>query len=119
MATMPTSPDFASIKVRKRFAVAMAKSPISYAQQVQKRPGEEWVIEASLPPMTESQATAWVTWLLAQQGMYNTFNLDVSDYDAGASGETTVAFRLADNDTGWDIGDAKIFGIKFNAFQAQ
>lgn len=119
MATMPTTPKFKAISVRKNFAVSMAKSPASFAQQVQKRAGEEWVLSATLPPLTEAQATAWVTWLLAQEGMYNTFNLDVSDYDAGASGETTVAFRLDANDNGWSIGDAMTFGIQFSAFQAQ
>jgi hypothetical protein len=119
MAVIPSTPSFKTIRVRKRFAVAIAKSPISYAQQAHKRSGEEWIIEAELPPLTESQATAWITWLLAQEGSYNTFSLDVSEWDASASGDTSITFRLADNDTGWTIGEAMTFGIKFNAYQAQ
>lgn len=119
MATIPTTPGFKTFNLGKRFSVFKAKSPASYAQQLQKRAGEEWFFSAALPPVTESQATAWITWLLAQEGMYNTFTLDVSDYDGGASGETSITFRLDKNDNAWSIADAMIFGIQFSATQAQ
>lgn len=119
MASIPTSPGFRRVTLRKNYAISMAKSPVSFAQQLQDRGGEEWVADFELPPLSESDATTWITWLLAQKGMYNTFSLDVSDYDGGASGETTTSFRLAANDTPWTVADAMTFGIKFSAFQAQ
>ena len=119
MEVIPTTPEFKSFKLGKRFAVSQAKSPASYAQQLQKRAGEEWYFTATLPPLTEAQATAWVTWLLAQEGSFNTFTLDVSDWDASASGETTVTFRLDSNANAWSVGDAMTFGISFSATQAQ
>jgi hypothetical protein len=182
--------------MRAHSVVGIAASPFTGSQQTQEWPGNWWEADVTLPPMTRSDAEAWVTFLIGRHGMSRKFLMgDPSaktprgaatgtpvvdgagqaggiiairgytpsvaniqregDYiqigsrlykileaeDSNVLGKATFdifpnlrespgdgdavittnckgTFRLASNDTEWDVDSASIYGLSFKALEA-
>jgi hypothetical protein len=71
-----TSRKFASIDWNFTTAVATVTSVFTGQVQTQQWPGADmWSGTATLPPLTQTQADAWISSLMQMQGMSNAFQL--------------------------------------------
>lgn len=71
--TPPTSPGFVEINFMPWTVVGYHESPTSRIGQTYEWPGSGWAFEAPLPPMTLTQADAWIGFLLGLNGRRGTF----------------------------------------------
>lgn len=70
----PPNGNFRSVELFGRQAAAVATSPTTYQQQVQRWTGERWEASFSLPRICDrAEAEAWVAFLLGLQGPFRTF----------------------------------------------
>lgn len=53
--------------------VGVSKSPFTMQQQIYQWPGECLEVDVSLPPMNQSQAEAWINFLVSLRGQVGTF----------------------------------------------
>ena len=53
--------------------VGETESPFTLNQQLQQWPGQEWLLELTLPPMLYAQAEQWISFLGALFGKWGTF----------------------------------------------
>jgi hypothetical protein len=117
MATLPTSPGWRAVSAKYQRAQARTVSPFTYQAQTQLWSGERWEFEFQLPPMKTAAAGAWLTFLHTLAKNAETFSCDVSRYvPTGVSG--TMTLRLTDGQAGWNLSQARMFGITFKAEQA-
>jgi hypothetical protein len=68
---------------------------------------------------------AWIAWLVAQEGMYNTFAFNLNSTTQGslynyAQGQTSpTLWRLREPIVGWTVGlDGSMAGITIKAIEA-
>lgn len=73
--TLPAAPIFSGVRFTARSVVAISESPFTLQSQVQEYAGQRLEVEASLPPMTRSQAEYWNATMLKLNGMRGTFLL--------------------------------------------
>ena len=93
--SLPTNIGIANITLMAENAVAISRSPFTYAQQVVKHRGERWSASVSLPPMLRSNAEPWVAFLLSLKGQYGTFLLgDPNCKTPQGSARTTLGTPL-------------------------
>jgi hypothetical protein len=127
MATIPTSPAFSSITVRRNKITPSTTSPFTGDMQVYEWVGsEKWEFDAVLPAMKDlTDQAAWIAWLVDQEGMYNTFGFDLNGSTQGslynyAQGQTSPeTWRLREPIVGWTIGlDGSMAGITIKAIEA-
>jgi len=121
MATiaLPSSPGFQSIRAIRRSSTFLGMSPTNFTQQVYGYKGKLKVVELRLPPMEDTEATAWENFLDDLEGHVNTFNLDLSDVYPGESGLGSVAMRLVDPDVTWNLEAPLRYGFSFLAMEAK
>ena len=132
MAVIPTTPAFSSVSVRRNKVTPSTTSPFTGDIQVYEWVGsDKWEFDAILPSMknTTNQA-AWIAWLVAQEGMYNTFefvlnatapavlsNSGIYNYAHGQTPPTL--WRLREPIVGWTIGiDGAMAGLTIKAIEA-
>ena len=116
--TIPSTPDFDSVKPIYRRSSKISVSPYTFTQQVYSWQGKLKVVEIILPPMTESDFNDWAEFFDDLNGYENTFNLDLSSYYPHETGITSVAMRMADPDFSWDISTALHYSTSFMAMEA-
>lgn len=76
VVTLPSSPGPRSIEFDFTESVAVARSIFSGQTQVQRWPGADVLSgTATLPPLTQDEADAWISALMQCQGMTNAFML--------------------------------------------
>lgn len=73
--SMPAEPCPQSVEFRAINAVAVSRSPFTFAQQVHAYPGQAWQADITLPPMQRAKAEAWIAFLIALRGSFGTFLL--------------------------------------------
>lgn len=73
--TLPSTPGFRSASFKPRSAVAVARSPFSFAEQAQAYDGQMWETEREYPRMTRAQAEALNAKIAALNGREGTFYL--------------------------------------------
>ena len=64
---------FSTIKITAVSNVALSSSVWTYKQFVQTHSGDMWKISATLPVLTEEEASPWIAWIVALKGQYGTF----------------------------------------------
>lgn len=90
--TMPDTSSIQSIELLARNAVAVSRSPFTYAEQVHAYPGQQWEAVVSLKPMERAQAEAWLAFLVSLRGQYGTFLLgDPGGYSLQSSNKPSSA----------------------------
>jgi hypothetical protein len=55
--------------------IGLSKSPFTLQQETYQWPGEEWLVDVSLPPMAQATAEAWINFLVSLRGQLGTFYL--------------------------------------------
>ena len=69
------STNLARVTVSSSSAVAISRSPFSFAAQVQQFNGQLWNAEVTLPPLARADAEPWIAFLLKLNGQQGTFLL--------------------------------------------
>ena len=64
---------FSSLKMTAVSNVALSSSIWTYKQFVQTHSGEMWRLSATLPVLTEEEASPWIAWIISLKGQYGTF----------------------------------------------
>lgn len=72
---LPAVTGLQSIRLFARPVVALAESPFTLQQQVQRHAGQAWGAAVSLPPMRRAAAEEWWAFLLKLNGVEGTFLL--------------------------------------------
>lgn len=73
--SLPTSIGIAQIELRATNAVAISRSPFTFATQVHAYTGQSWQADVSLPSIRRDLAEDWVAWLISLKGQLGTFYL--------------------------------------------
>lgn len=72
--TLPASACFASVNITLKRVVSETASPFTLQEQSFKWPGEQWLLEFSMPPFTRrSIASEWIAFLAKLEGKYGRF----------------------------------------------
>lgn len=98
-------------------AQGVATNPYTLKTLVQDFGGKRRRVTIQVPPISSAGAAAWTDFFEDLNGMVNTFNLDLTDIFPHSSGDTSVAFRLADPSIRWDVETALYFGFSFDAIE--
>lgn len=62
-----------SFEMRVRNAVAVSRSPYTFASQAHAYPGQMWELDITLAPMRRDIAEQWLAFLISLRGQYGTF----------------------------------------------
>ena len=73
--SLPDVTSYESARMTAKSVVGVTSSPFTGAQQVQKHQGQWWEFEASLVPMSRTNAEAWISFFISLNGMQGTFLL--------------------------------------------
>ena len=73
--SFPNSSSIRSIDLTTRNAIAVSRSPFTYAEQVHSYSGQQWEATVTLKPMVRQAAEAWLAFLVSLRGQYGTFLL--------------------------------------------
>ena len=73
--TLPTVTGVRSIELQASNAVAISRSPFTFASQVHAYSGQMWSASLTLPPMKLTAARQWTAWLTSLRGQYGSFLL--------------------------------------------
>ena len=73
--TLPTVTGVRSIELQASNAVAISRSPFTFASQVHAYSGQMWSASLTLPPMKLTEARQWTAWLTSLRGQYGSFLL--------------------------------------------
>ena len=71
----PTITGVQGLELRASNAVAVSRSPFTFASQVHAYSGQMWSAELTLPPMKLTAARQWTSWLTALRGQFGSFLL--------------------------------------------
>ena len=71
----PTSIGIAQVELSATNAVAVSRSPFTFATQVHAYSGEMWSATVTIPTVLKDLAEPWVGFLLSLRGQYGTFLL--------------------------------------------
>jgi hypothetical protein len=71
--SLPPTPGWVKVNLVASNVVGLSISPFTLQAQTYQWPGEGWSASVSLPPMTQSTAEAWVTFLVSLRGTLGTF----------------------------------------------
>ena len=88
---LPTVTGVRSIELQATNAVAVSRSPFTFASQVHAYSGQMWSASLTLPPMKLAEARKWTAWLTALRGQYGSFLLGDTSCPQ-ISGTATLAF---------------------------
>ena len=70
--SLPTNVSFAKINFAASNVIGLSKSPFTLQAQTYQWPGEQWLVDVTLPPMDQATAEAWVTFLISLRGQLGT-----------------------------------------------
>lgn len=122
MPSTPASPQ--SIEFSPNDIVALSKSPFTGQQQVQNWGTGPMEASLSLPPLTDTDAQAWIAFLLALNGVANVFQFSsafAAAYPASLKTGSPLAqryWRLKSNQRKWSISEARVYGIQLEIIEA-
>jgi hypothetical protein len=94
----PTDIGIAEIQLTATNAIAVSRSPFTFATQVHAYPGEMWSASVTIPPVRKDLAEPWVAFLLSLRGQYGTFLLGDPNMTSpqGTATSATVTGSLGD-----------------------
>ena len=106
-------------------SVSLSRSPFTGQQQVQIWGGTWMEATVTMPPMSDANAQAWITFLRALQGSGNVFQFSgafaaafPASISTGSSPSGGRYWRLANNKRSWSISLGSIYGFKFDIIEA-
>ncbi len=70
---LPTATGINNITLRQVNATVTTQSPFSFAQQTLVHPGKRWEADVVLPPMNNTDARIWLSWMTSLKGSEGTF----------------------------------------------
>jgi hypothetical protein len=73
--SFPNNSSIRSIDLTTRNAIAVSRSPFTYAEQIHSYSGQQWEATVTLKPMVRLEAEAWLAFLVSLRGQYGTFLL--------------------------------------------
>ena len=96
---LPTVTGVRSIELQATNAVAVSRSPFTFASQVHAYSGQMWSASLALPPMKLTEARQWTAWLISLRGQYGTFLLGDTSCSqiSGTATSATVIGSAGDN----------------------
>ena len=96
---LPTVTGVRSIELQATNAVAVSRSPFTFASQVHAYSGQMWSASLTLPPMKLAEARQWTAWLTALRGQYGSFLLGDTSFSqiSGTATSATVTGSAGDN----------------------
>lgn len=71
----PTDIGIAEIQLTASNAIAVSRSPFTFATQVHAYSGEMWSASVTIPPVRKDLSEPWVAFLLSLRGQFGTFLL--------------------------------------------
>jgi len=94
----PTDIGIAEIQLTATNAIAVSRSPFTFATQVHAYSGEMWSASVTIPPVRKDLAEPWVAFLLSLRGQYGTFLLGDPNMTSpqGTATSATVTGSLGD-----------------------
>ena len=94
----PTDIGIAQIELGATNAVAVSKSPFTFATQVHAYSGEMWSANVTIPTVRKDLAEPWVAFLMSLRGQYGTFLLGDPNNTSprGTASAATVSGSLGD-----------------------
>ena len=97
---LPTVTGVRSIELQATNAVAVSRSPFTFASQVHAYSGQMWSASLTLPPMKLTEARQWTAWLTSLRGQYGTFLLgDTSSSQIGGTATSATVTGVAGGNT--------------------
>jgi hypothetical protein len=127
IVTMPSSPAPKDLRFTVIDTVAVSISPFTGQQQVQNWQSQGLEGSVSLPPMSDADAQAWLTFLYALAGVANVFQFPAAiaaKYPGSITTNSRTSppgpryWRLKQNSRGWSIVEASHYGIQFDFREA-
>ena len=96
---LPTVTGVRSIELQATNAVAVSRSPFTFASQVHAYSGQMWSASLTLPPMKLTEARQWTAWLTSLRGQYGSFLLGDTSFSqiSGTATSATVTGSAGDN----------------------
>jgi len=96
---LPTVTGVRSIELQATNAVAVSRSPFTFASQVHAYSGQMWSASLTLPPMRLTEARQWTAWLTSLRGQYGSFLLGDTSCSqiSGTATAATVTGSAGDN----------------------
>lgn len=94
----PTDIGIAQIELSATNAVAVSKSPFTFATQVHAYSGEMWSASVTIPTVRKDLAEPWVAFLMSLRGQYGTFLLGDPNHPAprGTATSASISGSLGD-----------------------
>ena len=94
----PTSIGIAQVELGATNAVAVSKSPFTFATQVHAYSGEMWSANVTIPTVRRDLAEPWVAFLMSLRGQYGTFLLGDPNCTSpqGTATSATITGSLGD-----------------------
>ena len=74
--SLPTTIGIAQIELRAVNAVALSRSPFTFASQAHEYAGKMWQADVTLPPLKRDLAESWISFLMSLKGQRGTFFLN-------------------------------------------
>ena len=100
--TLPSELKVSKYYLRREKVVGRTTSPYTKESQTIEHAGVRWLLDMEFAPVAAADGANAIGFYLDLQNELGSFNVDVSDYDEGESGDTTTAFELVDGATpGW------------------
>lgn len=99
---LPTITGVQGLELRASNAVAVSRSPFTFASQVHAYSGQMWSAELTLPPMKLTAARQWTSWLTSLRGQFGYFMLGDTSCGqiSGTATSATVTGVAGDNTLG-------------------
>jgi len=72
---LPTNVSPKRVTIAALNQVGVTSSPFTFQTQVQQHAGQQWVVEVTLPPLTDDQVGQWQAFLLSLNGAFGTFRV--------------------------------------------
>jgi hypothetical protein len=120
IVAMPAAPAPKSVEFAPNSIVGISQSPFTGQQQIQDWQAGWMEAQVTMPPMEQTDAQAWVTFLLACKGQANVFQLANTTF-AGlvpAGNVPGTYWRLKSNANKWSVSDGVIYGFQFEIREA-
>lgn len=97
----PTVTGVRSVSLRAMNAVALERSPFTFAQQAQAYAGQMWLADVTLPTITSrAAAEEWITFITSLRGQFGTFLMGIPEASVArgaARGTDTVVVNGDDH----------------------
>lgn len=116
--TKPSAPGWQRVVAHYHKVKSRHESPFSLLAQTQIFSGEKWQFDLTLPPLTEAQAGAWLTFVYGLAKADDNFSFVCTDYVPSAV-SSPMSVRLIGGDCSWDINEMMFYGMAFSVEEVQ